>query len=168
MEETGHTAPQKGPLSPEQRDALRQILLRLEYSAVQWALTGSAGHALQGVPVPVHDIDLQTDRAGAYRIAALFADAMAEPVALRESAKLRSHLGAMVIGVVSVEIIGGLQKGLPGGGWTAPVDVTAFRIWVSWRGLRVPVLALDYEWRAYEALGRHERAALLRRHAPGN
>jgi hypothetical protein len=53
--------------------ALRELHGELSSSPIRWVLTGSAGFALQGVPVAVHDLDVQTDAAGAYEIAQRFA-----------------------------------------------------------------------------------------------
>jgi len=52
---------------------LRKICERLKDDVI-WALTGSLGHALQGVPVEVHDVDIQTDREGAYEIERRFSE----------------------------------------------------------------------------------------------
>jgi len=38
---------------------LGKIVSRLKDSSINWVVTGSLGMALQGVPVEVHDIDLQ-------------------------------------------------------------------------------------------------------------
>jgi len=45
---------------------LRKLYERLKDSNVNWVVTGSLGFALQGVPVEPHDIDIQTDKEGAY------------------------------------------------------------------------------------------------------
>ena len=55
-------------------NVLRQIHARLSNTDVNWVVTGSLGFALQGVPVQPHDIDIQTDKAGAYEIERLFSD----------------------------------------------------------------------------------------------
>ena len=54
--------------------ALRLITERIGDAAVDWVLTGSTGMAAQGMPCDVHDIDIQTDRAGAYQLAELLED----------------------------------------------------------------------------------------------
>ncbi|MEA3408702.1 MAG: hypothetical protein U9R48_11620 [Chloroflexota bacterium] len=143
--------------------ALQTLCARLEDGRVTWALTGSLGMALQGVPVAVHDIDIQTDRDGAYEIERRFSDCVVTPVRYAASERIRSHLGALEIGGVKVEIMGALQKRLDDGRWEEPVDVARYRCWVEGEGLRVPVLSLVYEYRAYRALGRNERAEMLRR-----
>jgi len=69
--------------------------------------------------------------------------------------------GAFVVDGLIVEVLGGVQKRIDGV-WEAPVDVDVHRRWVPLEGLTVPVLSLAYEEQAYRALGRIERADLLR------
>lgn len=140
--------------------ALGVLAGRLDATLV-WALTGSTAFALQGVSVEPHDIDVQTDAAGAVAIAARFPEAVVQPVAFSGTERIRSHFGVLEIGGLRVEIMGALQKRLPDGGWEAPVDVAALRRWITVGELRLPVLDLAYEARAYRWLGRIDRAELL-------
>ena len=122
--------------------------------------------ALQGMEVEVHDIDLQTDEAGAYEIARCCAEYGVEPVCYLASERICSHLGALEIDGIEVEIIGALQKLRPDQTWEPPVDVTRHRRWIEIKTedapLRTPVLSLAYEYRAYLQMGRHEKAARLK------
>lgn len=157
------TAPETA-LPPGHLAALRAIVERLAREPLVWTVTGSTSFALQGVAVPVGDIDLQTDAAGAYAIAHRFAAEITRPVQFSGTERIRSHYGALILDGVQVELMGALQKRLPDGSWEAPVDIAPHRRWVEVAGLRVPVLDLAYEERAYRLLGRTERADLLRRH----
>ncbi len=141
---------------------LQRICTCLEGSLVEWAITGSLGMALQGVPVEVHDIDLQTDRRGAYEIERCLAEFVVQPVRFSESERIRSHLGRLEIDGVQVEIMGDIQKRLENGSWEEPVRVTDHRRWVEIAGMRVPVLSLEYEAQAYLRLGRCDKAEMLR------
>lgn len=67
----------------------------LEPAGENRAVTGSVGLALQGVPLEPHDVDVQTDEAGAYRIAALFADRVVRPVVFSTKGNIRSLFGAL-------------------------------------------------------------------------
>ncbi|RKZ25640.1 hypothetical protein DRQ20_04710, partial [bacterium] len=78
--------------------------------------------------------------------------------------KIRSHFGELRIDGVKVEIMGDVQKRLPDGGWEEPVDVEKHRKFIQVEGMRVPVLKLEYEYRAYLILGRKERAEILERY----
>ena len=143
---------------------LEELTSRLSDEGVTWALTGSLAHRIQGVPVEVHDVDVQTDERGAYRIADVFRNEVVRKVRLRRSANVESHFGELVVHGISVEVMGALRKRLRDGSWEPPVDVAAHRVLVPCGSLEVPALSLRYEARAYEALGRAERAALLRRY----
>lgn len=143
--------------------ALREIEARLRGSGVRWALTGSTSFALQRVPVEAHDIDVQTDAAGAYALAGRFAEVVTRPVAFSEAERIRSHFGALRLYGVTVEIMGDIAKRLPEGRWEAPVDLDAHTRFVDAHGLRLPVLALEYEAAAYRTLGRIQTAELLER-----
>jgi hypothetical protein len=149
----------------EQRylDILRELSRRLKGSGVRWVVTGSLGFAVQGVPVAVHDVDIQTDAAGAYEIACRFADEVTRPVTFAQAERIRSHFGALRLFGVTVELMGDIEKRLPDGSWDGPTDLARHRRWVSLAGLRVPVLDLAYEAEAYARLGRMETAQLLRR-----
>ena len=68
-----------------------------------YAIVGGTSLALHGLPLRVKDLDIETDVAGAYRFAALFADHAVMPVALRESAFYRSHFGQFDFDGVQVD-----------------------------------------------------------------
>ncbi|WP_440008420.1 nucleotidyltransferase domain-containing protein [Halomicrococcus sp. SG-WS-1] len=144
-------------------DALRTLSTTLD-DDVEWAVTGSTGLALQGVPLSPDDVDVQTTGGGVYEIAERFAEQVVDPVSFSESAAIRSHFGALELDGVRVELMGGVQKRRADGTWEPPVDVTEHRVFVDAGGVRVPVLSLRYEAEAYERLGRSERAALLSEH----
>ena len=54
--------------------ALRKINSRLNDCKAIWMITGSLGMALQGMDLNVHDIDIQTDKPGAFEIESKFSD----------------------------------------------------------------------------------------------
>ena len=142
---------------------LLKICSRLNGTSVDWAVTGSLGMALQGVELPVHDIDLQTGEQGAYAIERCFPEYVVKPVTYVASERIRSHLGALEIDGIKVEIMGAIEKRVDDGAWEAPIQVQRYRRWVDVQGIRVPVLALEYEIEAYQKMGRIERAEMLER-----
>jgi len=144
-------------------DVLRLLHQRLEGSSAVWALTGSLGMVLQGLPLEPHDIDLQTDPVGAYEIERRLAEWMVRKVAFSETEMIRSHFGQARVGEVKVEIMGGIQKRLPDGSWEDPVEVAPHRRILDVGGMAVPVLTLEYEYGAYLKLGRDARADQIRR-----
>ena len=79
--------------NPRWRPVLREIVRRLDEANVRYTVVGGTSLALHGLPLPVKDLDIETDPAGAYRFAELFAAHIVEPVALKESRSYRSHFG---------------------------------------------------------------------------
>ncbi|WP_448335392.1 nucleotidyltransferase domain-containing protein, partial [Bellilinea sp.] len=94
-------------LPREFETALQTILEQLTGLPEAWALTGSVGMVLQGMPLQVHDIDVQTSPLGAIQIQQRLEGWMVEPVRQVESSFMRSLLGRAVVEGVEVEIIGG-------------------------------------------------------------
>lgn len=152
-------------LNPDVLQALLLVASRLDAAGVSWALTGSLGHALQGVPVRVNEVDIQTDERGAYRAEQYLAAWRVNRVELSSTDRIRSHLGEFSVQGVKVEVMGAVQKRLPAGGWEPAADVASHRTHVQVAGRSVPVLTLTSEAEAYAALGRAERAQLLRSYA---
>ena len=74
-----------GAVKPHWRAVLRQVARRLDEAGVAYKVVGGASAALHGVPVPVKDLDIETDTEGSYRFQTLFPDHIVGPVALRES-----------------------------------------------------------------------------------
>lgn len=142
--------------------ALRKIAAGLKDAPIIWVVTGSVGMALQGMPLEVHDIDLQTDSDGAYSIERALMDYTVRPVRFVESERIQSHLGMLEIDGIQVEIMGGVQKRLENHEWEQPVKVETYRIWLDMDGMQVPVMSLDYEYQAYLKMGRTQKAEMIR------
>ena len=144
--------------------ALHIIYEQLKNTDINWVITGSVGFVLQGVETAVHDIDLQTDRDGAYDIERIFANYILRPVQFSSTDSIRSHFGAFELNGIKVEIMGDIQKRLDDQSWEAPPDLNKLKCWIERDGMRLPVLSLAYEYQAYLKLGRVEKAALLKKH----
>lgn len=141
---------------------LKEIVNRLKDKPISWVLTGSFGMALQGVPVQVHDIDIQTDKDGAFKIEYCLAEYVVKPVCYSESNRIRSHLGMFEIDGIKVEVMGNIQKRLDDLRWEEPIKVERYRRWIEVDGMQIPVLSLEYEHQPYLKLGRVEKAEMLR------
>lgn len=150
-------------LPPRLLEVFRLIHARLEAEGLDWALTGSLAFAMQGLETLPRDIDIQTDRAGAYRFEALFREHVTHPVGTdRAGERVRSHFGDFDFGGVAVQVMGELQKRDPlTGEWEPPTDLQRHRRFLEFEGMRVPVLDLAYEAESYRRMGRPERAAQL-------
>jgi hypothetical protein len=70
--------------------ALDFLLRRVPPPAHTWALTGSAGLRLQGVDVPVHDLDIQADERTIYLMEKQLAKFMQTLVHRWDSISMRS------------------------------------------------------------------------------
>ena len=149
-------------ISPRHLNVLRQLHARLHATGINWAVTGSLGFALQGVPVEPHDIDIQADAAGVYEIQQLFSEFVLRPVSLSSKDTIRSHFGALLIDGIEVELMGDIQKADSGGTWDAPTDLNRHKRFVEVEDMRIPVLSLEYEEQAYRKMGRVEKAEMLR------
>ncbi len=143
--------------------ALRELVAAMPPEEHKWAVTGSAGLRLQGVPVDVHDLDVQTGRAAAEFLVERIADRVRTQLHHRRSKAVRAWFAVLDLAGVTVEVMAEISKRLPNGSWERPIDVAAVRSWVEVAGLRVPVVDLAHEANAYEILGRAEKVALIRR-----
>lgn len=134
--------------------AVAEPLLDLD---VPWAISGSVALALQGVAVAPRDLDIVTAAEHAEAVAEAIGGEVVEPVADRERDGIRGRLGKRHVDGIEVEILGGVQNRLPGGGWSEPPDVTAERLFVD----GVPVVSLDALRASYAARDRDDRVALI-------
>ena len=147
--------------STEMKLALLTVTHRLSGSQVTWAVSGSAALALHGIAVAPNDLDLETDAAGAYVIEQRCQDTLIRPVQFIESARIRSHWGALRVGAVQVEVMGHFQVRRADGSWQHASDVGRLRQYVEVDKLRVPVMSLPYLRDAYRLLGRTSKADLI-------
>jgi hypothetical protein len=144
-------------------NVLRKIYNRLIDNQVNWVITGSLGMALQGMDVKVHDIDIQTNKDGAYDLEGIFREYQVKPVSYSQSERIRSYLGMLEIDGIKIEIMGDIQKLLDDNMWEEPVMVENHRCWVENYEMRIPVLSMEYEYQAYLELGRNEKAEMIRK-----
>jgi Aminoglycoside-2''-adenylyltransferase len=142
--------------------ALRKLYDRLNDTPINWAVVGSMSLALQGVPIEPHDIDISTDKAGAYETERLFGELVIKPVAFSSTDKIRSHFGAFVLDGVKVEIMGDVQTRASDGTWFEPDGLRHKRI-IEVEGMQVPVLSLEFEYQAYMRLERFEKAEAIQK-----
>ena len=84
-------------LNPDYLTVLHKINIRLNKTNVNWAITGSLGFALKGVPVEPNDIDIQTDKRGAYEIERYFSEFVTKRVKFSSTERIRSHFGELMI-----------------------------------------------------------------------
>lgn len=127
-----------------------------------WALTGSAGLRLQGMDIPVNDLDLHTDGKTVFILEKKLSEFMKVSVHIWESEHTLSHHGQAEIRGLQVELLGDIRHRLPNGSWSRSLDIPSMLVWVGWHGIRIPVLSLEHEADAYEKMGRFQKAELIR------
>ncbi|MBU2610595.1 MAG: hypothetical protein KJ606_06560 [Chloroflexi bacterium] len=142
--------------------ALTALLKLIPPDEFLWALTGSAGLRLKGVDMPVHDLDIQTDEKTVYLIEQRLAGSMKTAVQLWESPGMRSLDGKAEVEGIEIELLANIAHKTPDGTWRTYTDFSRL-VWVDLHGLRVPTFPLEDELEAYEAMGRSEKAALIRK-----
>lgn len=143
-------------------ETLAEVYDTLAGSTVNWVLTGSLSFAIRGMSFNVHDIDIQTDKTGAYEMEKIFAAKSYKKVTFVTGDMIRSHFGQLRINGVIVEIMGDIQKRRPDGSWEEPVNLERCKQFVKIEHMLVPVLSVEYEYHAYQLLGREYVAVLLR------
>ena len=142
--------------------ALVWLLENIPSDKFLWVLTGSAGLRLHGVDLPVHDLDIQTDLQTISRIEQRLADFMTVAVHLWESPGMRSLDGKAEIEGIQVELLANIAHKMPDDSWRTFTDFSRI-VWVEMQGLRIPTFPLEDELAAYIAMGRTEKAALIRK-----
>lgn len=142
--------------------AMTALLRSIPPDTYVWALTGSAGLRLQGVDVQVHDLDIQTDEQTIYILEQCLAQFMKTPVHFWESAGMHSLDGKAEIENIEIELLANIAHKMPDGTWSTFTDFSRL-IWVDSHGLQIPTFPLEDELAAYEAMGRVEKAALIRK-----
>jgi len=148
---------------PEQHAGVLSFLVeRVPASDNLWALTGSAGLRLQGVDLPVNDLDLQTDAKTVFVLEKRLAEFMKVPVHIWETEHTLSYHGQAEIDGLQVELLGDIRHRLPDGTWGRSLDIESVLVWMEWRERRVPVLSLEHEAAAYEKMGRTQKAERIR------
>ena len=141
---------------PTWRLAVKTLAERLNEEGLPYKVVGGVSAALHGVPVPVRDIDVETDECTAYLIQRLFAAYTVQPVALVASETYRSHLGRLRLHGVVVEIMGDLHR-REGESWVP--TYTRTEEYIELDGIPVRVSWLEEEVLAYIRRGRLDRAA---------
>ena len=116
---------------------------------------------IHGMFFDVNDIDIQTDKAGAYKINELLKIYEVTPVSFSSTDIIRSHFGRFEINGISIEVMGDIQK-MNNGDWEEIINLQPLIQWQTYKDMRLPVLDIRYEEMAYRVLGRYERAETLK------
>lgn len=148
-------------IDPKILSAFQKIYPELTNPArkpIQWAVTGSLGMVLHGMQMEIHDIDLQTDKEGAYEIERRLVNSLVKLVHFKASERIRSYFGVFEVAGVKIEVMGDMQHLLADQKWDSPVAIETCRDWVDLEGMHIPVMTLEHEVEAYLKMGRAEKA----------
>jgi len=145
----------RSKLDPKIIEALQAVVQKLKSTDIKWALAGSLSLALQGVKVDPGDIDILTDREGAYRIAGLLKKHEKQPVRLRSDKWSRSHFGEFEIKGVKIEVMGDLEE-KTGDKWTSLSGRLVSPKSIKIDRMKVPVSSLEEQLKSYRLSGRRQ------------
>lgn len=143
--------------------ALKVLTDRLSDSGIDWVLVGSTSLAMQGMDFNPGDIDVLTDKDGAFAINNLLKDFITEGVSLKENGKFESYIGSFKINGVQVEVMGDLQIKDPEENPWVEADDFPKKTLVQYKDLRIPCFDLEHEYLAYSRMGRKEKADKIRK-----
>ena len=150
-------------IKPAYLEVLHRICNRLSRSEVNWMVVGTTSLALQGMAIEEpEDIDIQTDRVGAYEIERLCSEWVTRKVTFSSTNRIRSHFGDLLIDGIKVELMGDLQHQREDGEWEDLPDQRYKQV-VKIEGTKVPIPPLEYEYEGYLMLGRTESAEMVRK-----
>lgn len=137
-------------------EALSIIYERLKDKKIRWRVGGSTSLILQGMAIKTNDIDIITNKSGAYKINKLLKDYEINPVKFSRTDKFASHYGKFLIKGVEVEIIGDLQVNVNGHWIKKPLQISKCYSKVKGKKLIMPVFNLKLQLQSYERMGREK------------
>jgi predicted nucleotidyltransferase len=135
-------------------EALELISEKLKNKKIKWVISGSTSLLLQGILAKANDIDIMTDKEGAFRISKIFKDYELKPVKFSRTKIIKSYWGKLKIGDKEVDIMGEFSEKI-GNKW---VNISRQRL-ESHKikkigNIEVPVTTLESHLSSYKVLGR--------------
>lgn len=135
-------------------EALKLINEKLKDKKIKWVISGSTSLLLQGIVKKANDIDIMTNKEGAFRISEVFKDYEIEPVKFSKTKIIKSYWGKLKIGDKEVDIMGEFSEKI-GSKW---VNISRQRL-KSYEikkigKINVPVTTLESHLSSYKVLGR--------------
>lgn len=146
---------------PNWRYVLPKISKKMNKVNLNYTIVGGASLALHGLKIPVKDIDIETDKDGAYYFEELFSKYVIRKVSLKSSDVYRSHFGEFSIDGTKVEVIGDLHR-LEGGTWQPTWSQTRDTILLD--DIPVNISWLEEETLAYLRRGKIDRVCMALNH----
>lgn len=159
-------------LPGKHREVLEFVAGRLNQKDINWILTGSVSHLIQGVDVKPHDIDIYTTKEGLYKTEDVLEAYCVESVheeemmwdkereKTRGPVKVRTYIGKFEVKGVKVEAMTDLRKYIDGE-WKK--DEVKIGRWGEMNSIKVPLSDLRNDLRAYRELGRTEKVKKIKK-----
>jgi hypothetical protein len=141
---------------------LEIISKKLKGQNIKWVLVGSTSLALQKVRVKTKDIDILTDKSGAYRINKILKEYSVKPVKFRVSEIFQSYFGEFKIKNIKVEVMGDMKEKLRGK-WVSTSEWLKSPQIIKIGKVKLPVSNLSDELRDYKELGRKKDSIKIRK-----
>ncbi len=135
--------------------ALRFIAEQLHNQQIRWVLVGSLSLALQGVELHPRDIDILTDKQGAYVFAQIFQAYTHKPVEFKQSTLFESHFGQFKIKGAPVDVMGDLHVKVDNK-WTSLTHRLETAKHITIDQTTIPVVQLVDQLETYTKLGRRK------------
>jgi len=135
-------------------EALELISEKLKDKKIKWVISGSTSLLLQGIVEKANDIDIMTDKEGAFRLSKIFKDYELKPVKFSRTKIIKSYWGKLKIGDKEVDIMGEFSEKI-GNKW---VNISRQRLESpkikKIGNIEVPVTTLESHLLSYRVLGR--------------
>jgi predicted nucleotidyltransferase len=132
---------------------LKIILRKLRNKKIKWVLVGSTSLALQGVKISPKDIDILTDKEGAFKMNEIFKNYQVKPVKFSQGKFFSSYFGRFKIEGVRVEIMGNLKARI-GQKWVLLTKRLYSHTFVKLGKEKIPVPFLEDQLEVYKKVKR--------------
>jgi len=136
-------------------EILKIINQKLKNQKIRWVLVGSASLVLQGVKIKSKDIDILTDKEGAFKINKLLKKYEVKPIKFGESNMFQSYLGEFRINEIKVEVMGNLKEKIKGKWSDFSQRLISPKV-IKIKGMDLPVSPLKKQLDSYKNLGREK------------
>lgn len=143
-------------------DVLKILHSRLDATNIIWVIGGSLALALEGLSIKPRDIDLFTDKEGAYKIEELFAEFLVRNVTFSTKDNIRSHYGALNIYGIEVEIIGYIEFKDDKDTWHGGKNLEEVTRFFELEGIKIPLMRIESQLRGYTNIGRTDKIELIK------
>ena len=143
-------------------EVLKIINRKMKNRKIRWVLIGSTSLVLQEVKIKPKDIDILTNKEGAFKVNELLKEYEVKPIKFGESDVFQSYLGEFRINEVKVEVMGNLKEKIKGRWRDLSPRLISPKI-IKIEGMNLPVSPLKEQLVSYEALGREKDSARVQK-----